>query len=48
MALIFSIFIHISFFLSLYNMLAFKICVEVFSRTFKARMLKLGIVMDNE
>ena len=29
-------------------MLTFKICVEVFSRTFKARLLKLGIHMDNE
>ena len=36
------------FFLSLYNMLTFKICVGVFSGTFKARMLKLGIHMDNE
>ena len=29
-------------------MLTFKICVEVFSGTFKARMSKLGIHMDNE
>ena len=29
-------------------MLAFKICVGVFSGTFKARMLKLGIHMYNE
>ena len=29
-------------------MLTFKICVGVFSGTFKARMLKLGIHMDNE
>ena len=29
-------------------MLTFKICVGVFSETFKARMLKLGIHMDNE
>ena len=36
------------FFLSLYNMLVFKICVGVFSETVKARMLKLGIHMDNE
>ena len=47
MALIFSIF-HLFFFLSLYNMLTFKICVRVFSGTFKARMLKLVIHMDNE
>ena len=36
------------FFLSLYYMLTLKICVGVFSRIFKARMLKLGIHMDNE
>ena len=36
------------FFLSLYNMLTYKICVGVFSGTFKARMLKLCIHMDNE
>ena len=36
------------FFLFLYNMLTFQICVEVFSGTFKAGMLKLGIHMDNE
>ena len=29
-------------------MLSLKICVGVFSGTFKARMLKLGIHMDNE
>ena len=29
-------------------MLTLKICVRVFSRTFKARMLKLGIHIDNE
>ena len=29
-------------------MLILKICVGVFSRIFKARMLKLGIHMDNE
>ena len=29
-------------------MLTLKICVGVFSRIFKARMLKLGIHMDNE
>ena len=29
-------------------MLTFKICVGVFSGTFKARMFKLGIHMDNE
>ena len=44
---LFSIF-HSFFFLSLYNMLTFKICVGVFSGTFKARMLKLGIHMENE
>ena len=36
------------FFLSLYYMLTLKICVGVFSGIFKARMLKLGIDMDNE
>ena len=38
------------FFLSLpvYYMLTLKICVGVFSEIFKARMLKLGIHMDNE
>ena len=36
------------FFLSLYYMLSLKICVGVFSEIFKARMLKLGIHMDNE
>ena len=29
-------------------MLTFKICVRVFSGTFKARMLNLSIHMDNE
>ena len=29
-------------------MLTLKICVGVFSEIFKARMLKLGIPMDNE
>ena len=29
-------------------MLTLKICIGVFSRIFKARMLKLGILMDNE
>ena len=29
-------------------MLTLKICVEVFSRTIIARMLKLGIHIDNE
>ena len=29
-------------------MLTLKICVEVFSGTLKARMLKLGIHIDNE
>ena len=43
----FSIF-HLFFFLSLYNMLTLKNCVGVFSVTFKAIMLKLGIHMDNE
>ena len=43
----FSIF-HPFFFLSLYYMLTFKICVGVFSGIFKARMLKLGIHIDNE
>ena len=33
------------FFLSLYNMLTFKICVGVFSGTFKARMFKFCIHM---
>ena len=47
MALIF-LFFHPFCFLSLYNMLTFKLCVGVFSGTFKARMLKLGIHMDNE
>ena len=43
----FFFFFHPFFFLSLYNMLTFKICVGVFSGTFKARMLKLGTHMDN-
>ena len=43
----FSIF-HPFFFLSLYNILTFKTCVGVFSGTFKARILKLGIHMNNE
>ena len=42
------IFFYPFFFLSLYKMLTFKICVGVFSETFKARMLKLSIHMDNE
>ena len=36
------------FFLTLYYMLTLKICVGVFSEIFKARMLKLGIHIDNE
>ena len=47
MALIF-LFFYSFFFLSLYYMLTLKICVGVFSGIFKARMLKLGIHMDNE
>ena len=43
-----SLIFHPFFFLSLYNMLTFKVCVRLFSETFKARMLKLGIHMDNE
>ena len=43
----FSIF-HPFFFLSLYYMLTLKFFVGVFSEIFKARMLKLGIHMDNE
>ena len=39
---------HPFFFLSLYDMLTLKICVSFFSGTFKARMLKLCIHMDNE
>ena len=46
MALIF-LFLSI-FFLSLYYMLTLKNCVGVFSGTVKARMLKLGIHIDNE
>ena len=41
------IFLFLSIFLS-YYMLTLKICVGVFSGIFKARMLKLGIHMDNE
>ena len=36
------------FFLSLYYMLTLKFVMEFFSGMFKARMLKLGIHMDNE
>ena len=36
------------FFLSLYYMLTLKFCVGVFSGIFKARMLKLGIHIDND
>ena len=36
------------FFLCLYNVNIKKIEIGVFSGTFKARMLKLGIHMDNE
>ena len=43
----FSIF-HPFFFLSLYYKLTLKVCVRVFSGTIKARILKLGIHMDNE
>ena len=43
----FSIF-HPFFFLSLYYMLTLKNCVGVFSGIFNARLLKLGIHMDNE
>ena len=39
---------HPFLFLSLYNMLTFKICVVVSGGTFKARMLKLDIRMDNK
>ena len=46
MALIFYFYPY--FFLSLYYILTLKICVGVFSGTFKARMLKLGMDMDNE
>ena len=46
MALIFLFFIHFCF-LSPNNKLTLKIRVEVFSGTFKARVLKLGIHMDN-
>ena len=43
MALIFLYFIHFSFF----PYITCKICVRLFSGIFKARMLKLGIHMDN-
>ena len=46
MALIFLFFIHFSFFR--YNMLTSKICAGLFSGTFKVRMLKLCIYMDNK
>ena len=39
---------HPFFFLSLYYMFTFKIYFGVISRTFIARMLKLGIPMDDE
>ena len=39
---------HQFFFLSPNYMLTLNICVGVFSEIFKARMLKLGIHMDNE
>ena len=42
------LYLSIFFFLSLYYMLTLKICVGVFSGIFKARMLKLGIRMDNK
>ena len=49
MALIFLFLYFYPFFsLSLYYMLTLKICVGVFSGTLKARMLKLGIHIDNE
>ena len=41
-------YIYPFFFLSLYYMLTLEICVGVFSGTFKARIMKLGIRMDNE
>ena len=47
MAFIFQFFIHFSFFSPNYK-LTLKIRVGVFSGTFKARMLKLGIHVDNE
>ena len=47
MALIFLFFIHFCFFTKL-QVNIFKICVGVFSGTFKVRMLKLGIHMGNE
>ena len=40
--------IFLFFLLSLYYMLTLKLYVGVFSEIFKARMLKLGIHMDNE
>ena len=46
MAFIFYIFIHLSFPILHVNIKHFY--VGVFSGTFKARMLKLGIHMDNE
>ena len=45
--IIFSYIFHTFFFLSLYKMLTFKICVGVFSGTYKARIWKLCIHMDN-
>ena len=36
------------FYLSVYYMLALKACVGVFSKVFKARILKHGINIDNE
>ena len=42
------LFFYFSSIFSLYNMFTFKICVGVFSGTFKARILKLGVHMDNE
>ena len=42
------IFLFLSIFLSLYYMLTLTICVTVFSGTFKARMLKLCIHVDDE
>ena len=47
MALIF-LFFHPFFFLSPNYKLTLKICIGVFSGTFKARMLKLCIHMDSE
>ena len=43
------IFLFLSIFLSFqYYMFTLKICFGVFSGTLKARMLKLGIHIDNE